>query len=80
MNPLLQELVLSSSGARFEAKLQKLRSEMLEAARLAGPDSEQNRTVVSVLRMLPSEAIRGRGVHAEIRRRGAGAIAIPYCG
>jgi histidinol dehydrogenase len=50
MNPALQELVLSFSDPGFEARLRKLRSEMLQAARLAGPDSEQNRTVVSVLR------------------------------
>ncbi len=49
MNPSLQDLVLSSSDPRFEAELQELRSRMLEAAGLAGPDSEQNRTVVSIL-------------------------------
>lgn len=50
MNPSLQELVLSFSDPGFEARLRQLRSEMLQAARLAGPDSEQNRTVVSILR------------------------------
>jgi len=50
MNPSLQELVLSFSDPGFEARLRKLRSEMLQAARLAGPDSEQNRTVVGILR------------------------------
>jgi len=50
MDPALPDLVLSFSDPGFEAKLEKLRSEMLEAARLAGPDSEQNRTVVSILR------------------------------
>jgi histidinol dehydrogenase len=50
MNPSLQELVLSFSEPGFEARLQRLRLEMLQAARLAGPDSEQNRTVVSILR------------------------------
>ena len=50
MNPSLQDLILLSSDPGFEAGLRKLRSEMLEAARLAGPDSEQNRTVVGILR------------------------------
>ncbi len=50
MNPSLQDLILSFSDPRFEAGFQKLRSDMLEAARLAGPDSEQNRTVVNILR------------------------------
>jgi histidinol dehydrogenase len=50
MNPSLQELVLSFSDPGFEGKLRKLRLEMLQAARLAGPDSEQNRTVVNILR------------------------------
>ncbi len=50
MNLSLQELVLSFSDPGFKAKLKKLRSEMLEAARLAGPESEQNRTVVGILR------------------------------
>jgi histidinol dehydrogenase len=50
MNPSLQNLILSSSDPGFAAGLQKLRAEMLEAARLAGPDSEQNRTVVNILR------------------------------
>ncbi|MCX5646970.1 MAG: histidinol dehydrogenase [Phycisphaerae bacterium] len=50
MNPSLQELVLSFSKPGFETRLQRLRLEMLQAARLAGPDSELNRTVVSILR------------------------------
>src|SRR5512142_1557303 len=50
MNPALPDLVLSCSEPAFEARLQKLHAQRLEAARLAGPDSEQNRTVVGVLR------------------------------
>ena len=50
MNPSLQDLILLSSDSGFGARLRKLRSQMLEAARLAGPESEQNRTVVSILR------------------------------
>ncbi len=50
MNPSLQDLVLSFFDPDFKAKLRRLRAEMLEAARLAGPESEQNRTVVGILR------------------------------
>lgn len=50
MNPSLQDLILSSSEAEFEARLRQFRRQMLQAARLAGPDSEQNRTVASILR------------------------------
>ncbi len=49
MNPSLQDLILSFSDPNFKAKLKRLRAEMLEAARLAGPESEQNRTVVGIL-------------------------------
>jgi len=66
MNPSLQDLILSSSDPGFEAKLQKLRSQMLEAARLAGPDSEQNRTVVNILRDV---AERGDPAVAEYTKR-----------
>jgi histidinol dehydrogenase len=66
MNPSLQDLVLSSSDPGFGARLQKLRSEMLEAARLAGPDSEQNRTVVSILRDV---AQRGDAAVAEYTKK-----------
>jgi histidinol dehydrogenase len=50
MNSFLQNLILSSSDPGFAAGFQKFRSEMLQAARLAGPESEQNRTVVNILR------------------------------
>jgi histidinol dehydrogenase len=50
MNPSLQDLILSSFDPGFDSKLGQLRSEMLEAARLAGYDSEQNRTVLNILR------------------------------
>jgi histidinol dehydrogenase len=66
MNPSLQDLILSSSDPGFEAKLQKLRSQMLEAARLAGPDSEQNRTVVNILRDV---AARGDPAVAEYTKK-----------
>jgi histidinol dehydrogenase len=50
MSASLPDLILSSSDPGFGARLRKLRSEMLEAARLAGPDSEENRTVGRILR------------------------------
>ena len=49
MSAELNDLVLVSSEPGFEAALAKLRSEMLLAARMAGYDSEQNRTVAAVL-------------------------------
>ncbi len=55
----LEELLILSSQAESAAKIAKLRLDMLEAARLAGQDSEQNRTVVEVLR-----SIRERGDEA----------------
>ncbi|MCL5736556.1 MAG: histidinol dehydrogenase [Actinobacteria bacterium] len=66
MNPSLQELVLSFSDPGFKAKLKNLRSEMLEAARLAGPESEQNRTVVGILRDV---AARGDPAVAEYTQK-----------
>jgi histidinol dehydrogenase len=66
MNLSLQELVLSFSEPEFRARLKRLRSEMLEAARLAGPESEENRTVVSILRDV---AERGDPAIAEYTRK-----------
>jgi histidinol dehydrogenase len=74
MNLSLQELILSSSDPAFETKLQKLRSEMLEAARLAGPESEQNRTVVSILRDI---AERGDPAVAEYTQKFDGVVLEP---
>jgi histidinol dehydrogenase len=62
----LSELVLSFSDPDFKAKLKRLRAEMLEAARLAGPESEQNRTVVGILRDV---AERGDPAVAEYTRK-----------
>ena len=54
---------------------------MLEAARLAGPDSEQNRTVVSILRDV---AQRGDPAVAEYTQKfdgvELGAVAVPRRG
>ena len=74
MNPSLQDLVLSFSDPDFKAKLKKLRSEMLEAARLAGPESEQNRTVVGILRDV---AERGDPAVAEYTKKFDGATLEP---
>jgi len=45
----LQDILLSSRDAGFEAGFAKLRSDMLQFARLAGADSEESRTVARVL-------------------------------
>jgi histidinol dehydrogenase len=50
MSDLLQNILLQSSEPGFEAKLAALRSTILSAARLAGYDSKENQTVVTVLR------------------------------
>ncbi len=49
MGERLEELLILSSQAESAAKIAKLRLDMLEAARSASQDSEQNRTVVEVL-------------------------------
>ena len=49
MSTALENLLLSSSDADFDAKLAKLRSDMMQAAGMAGADSEQSRTVTRVL-------------------------------
>jgi hypothetical protein len=49
MSTTLDELLILSSDPAFQNKLAALRSDMLEAARFAGYDSEQNRTVIEVL-------------------------------
>ena len=49
MSTTLAELLIVSSDPAFETKLAALRSDMQEAARFAGYDSEQNRTVIEVL-------------------------------
>jgi histidinol dehydrogenase len=66
MNPSLQDLVLSFSDPDFKARLKRLRAEMLEAARLAGPESEQHRTVVNILRDV---AERGDAAVAEYTKK-----------
>jgi histidinol dehydrogenase len=66
MNPSLPDLILLSSDPDFETRLRKLRAEMLQAARLAGPDSEQNRTVVQILRDV---AERGDAAVAEYTKK-----------
>jgi histidinol dehydrogenase len=48
-NESLQGILLSSRDAGFEAGFAKLRSDMLQFARLAGADSEESRTVARVL-------------------------------
>lgn len=48
-NESLQDILLSSGDAGFEAGFAKLRSDMLQFARLAGADSEESRTVARVL-------------------------------
>jgi histidinol dehydrogenase len=50
MNDLLQDVLLSSSEPGFETRLDALRSTILSAARLAGYDSKENQTVVTILR------------------------------
>lgn len=50
MSTTLDELLILSSDSDFKAKLAALRSDMLLAARFSGYDSEQNRTVIEVLR------------------------------
>jgi histidinol dehydrogenase len=49
MNIAPENLLLSSSDPDFDVKLGMLRSEMMRAARMAGADSEQNRTVTRIL-------------------------------
>ena len=50
MGDLLQDILLLSSEPDFEARLAALRSTILSAARLAGYDSKENQTVVTILR------------------------------
>jgi len=66
MSGSLNELLMLSSGPDFEARLAKLRREMLTAARLAGYDSEQNRTVIGVLHDVQE---RGDAAVAEYTRQ-----------
>jgi len=61
MSATLDDLLILSTDSDFETKLAALRSDMLKSARFAGYDSEQNRTVIEVLR--------------EIGRRGDEAVA-----
>jgi len=49
MSDALPDLLLSSSDPDFETKLAALRSQMSLAARMAGHDSEQSRTVSAIL-------------------------------
>jgi len=50
MGDLLQDILLLSSAPGFEARLDTLRSTIVSAARLAGYDSKENQTVVTILR------------------------------
>jgi len=50
MSDLLQDILLLSSEPGFKARLDALRSAILSAARLAGYDSKENQTVVTILR------------------------------
>ncbi len=50
MGDLLQDILLQTSQPDFEAKLGVLRSTILSAARLAGYDSKESQTVVTILR------------------------------
>ncbi len=61
MDASLQSLLLRSSAPGFRDTFQKLRAGMLRAARLAGYDSDENRTVAGVL--------------GEVARRGDAAVA-----
>ena len=49
MSDSLDTLLLLSSEPDFQGQLARLRADLLAAARLAGPDSEQNRTVARIL-------------------------------
>ncbi len=49
MSESLQDILLSSRDAGFQAGFAKLRSDMLQFARLAGADSAESRTVARVL-------------------------------
>jgi len=49
MSESLQDILLSSRDPGFQAGFAKLRSDMLQFARLAGADSEESRTVARVL-------------------------------
>jgi histidinol dehydrogenase len=66
MNDTLRDLLLSSSEPDFETKLAALRSQMLLAARMAGHDSEQNRTVSAIL---SDVAERGDAAVAEYTKK-----------
>ncbi|HPY51987.1 MAG TPA: histidinol dehydrogenase, partial [Sedimentisphaerales bacterium] len=59
MSDGLQDLLILTSDPQARARLAKLRLDMLGAARSASENSEQNRTVVEVLR-----DIRERGDEA----------------
>ncbi|MEN6425102.1 MAG: histidinol dehydrogenase [Phycisphaerales bacterium] len=49
MSESLRDILLSSRDDGFEARFAKLRSDMLQFARLAGADSDESRTVAKVL-------------------------------
>jgi histidinol dehydrogenase len=49
MSESLRDILLSSRDGGFEARFAKLRSDMLQFARLAGADSAESRTVAKVL-------------------------------
>jgi histidinol dehydrogenase len=66
MSQSLQDLLLVSSDPDFKTRIEKLRSEVLSAAGFAGYDSEENRTVVNILRDV---AARGDAAVAEYTRR-----------
>ncbi len=65
MGERLEELLILSSQAESGAKIAKLRLDMLEAARSASQDSEQNRTVVEVLRNIRERGDEAVGGYTE---------------
>jgi histidinol dehydrogenase len=66
MSPEMNELLILSSEPDFESRLDILRRDMLLAARFAGHDSEQSRTVAQVL---DGVAQRGDDAVAEYTRK-----------
>ncbi len=66
MSPPLQDLLLVSSDPEFKTRIEKLRADVLSAARFAGYDSEENRTVVNILRDV---AERGDAAVAEYTKK-----------
>lgn len=70
----MQDLILSFTDPDFAARLRQLRTRMLQAARLAGPDSEESRTVAGIL---SDVAARGDPAVAEYTQKFDGAALEP---